>query len=195
MTPAGNGRGFLFRTPGIVNFFSQGLQWEKKYGRIFRSTLHFWEVIVLERKFGYMLRVLYWCTDQAMTNALEKMELTAAQGHIMGYLSHRDEPACARDVEQAFCLSHPTVSGLLSRLEKKGFLEFRPDEADRRIKRIHILPKGKQCSELMHRTILDNERRMVQDFTEEEKLRFYDYLSRAIDNMDGNPCKEESRHD
>ncbi len=152
----------------------------------------FLEVIPLDRKFGYMLRVLYWCTDQTMTNALESMELTAAQGHIMGYLSHRKEPACARDVEQAFCLSHPTVSGLLSRLEKKGFIHFLPDENDRRIKRIHILPKGRQCSDLMHRTILDNERRMVRDFSEEEKIQFYQFLNRAIDNMDGNPCKEET---
>ncbi len=128
-----------------------------------------------------------------MTNALEKMELTAAQGQIMGYLSHRQTPACPRDVEEAFRLSHPTVSGLLRRLEKKGFIAFFPDEHDRRIKRIRILPKGRQCSETMHRTILDIEQSIVKGFTEAEKDQFVQLLSRAIDNMGGIPCKEEPK--
>ena len=144
-----------------------------------------------------MIRILHWCTDQSMTNALEAMELTAAQGHIMGYLTHRAQPACPKDVEEEFQLSHPTVSGLLSRLEKKGFIEFRPDENDRRSKRIHVLDKGKQYRETMHQTICDNEERMVRNFTEEEKEQFYALLTRAIDNMGGNPChgkpKEENQ--
>ena len=72
--------------------------------------------------YGHLLRILHWCTDQSMTNALENMELTAAQGHIMGFLAHRKEPPCPRDIEEEFQLSHPTVSGLLSRLEKKGVI-------------------------------------------------------------------------
>jgi DNA-binding MarR family transcriptional regulator len=135
-----------------------------------------------------------------MTNALAQMELTAAQGHIMGYLAHRDTPPCSRDIEEVFHLSHPTVSGLLSRLEKKGFIEFRPDEADRRCKRICMLPKGHECIELMHQTICSTEQQLVQGFTEEECAQFSALLERAIANMGGNPCckphKEETkRHD
>lgn len=139
--------------------------------------------------YGHLIRQLHCCTDQAMTAALASMDLTASQGHIMGYISHRGQPPCSRDIEEAFHLSHPTVSGLLSRLEKKGFIEFRPDEADRRCKRIYILPKGEELNETMHRTILATEERLVQSFTEEEKEQFSQFLTRAIRNLDGNPCK------
>lgn len=122
-----------------------------------------------------------------MTNALEKMELTAAQGHIMGYLAHCKEPPCPRDIEEQFKLSHPTVSGLLSRLEKKGFVQLCPDESDRRCKRIHILTKGRECLETMHQTILTNEERVVEGFTPEERVIFSRLLDRAISNMGGNP--------
>ena len=71
---------------------------------------------------GHLIRILHWCTDQTMTNALETMELTASQGRIMGYISHCKEPPCPKDVEEAFQMSHPTVSGILSRMEQKGFL-------------------------------------------------------------------------
>lgn len=154
------------------------------------------EVIPLKPYYGHKIRILHWCTDQSMTAALEKMDLTAAQGHIMGYLSHRSEPPCPRDIEEVFHLSHPTVSGLLSRLEKKGFIAISPDARDRRCKRIHILPKGRESLETMHQTILHNENRLVQNFTEEEKLLFSDLLNRAIANMGGGPhhphSKEES---
>ena len=142
----------------------------------------------MHKHYGRLLRHLHSSADQAMTNALASVELTAAQGHIMGFINHSPSPPCPRDVEEVFHLSHPTVSGILSRLEKKGFLELRPDENDRRCKRIYILPKGRQCHETMHQTILNNENRLVQDFTEEEKRIFSDLLTRAIANMGGSPC-------
>ena len=112
--------------------------------------------------YGHLIRILHWCTDQSMTNALETMELTAAQGHIMGFLAHRKEPPCPRDIEEEFQLSHPTVSGLLTRLEKKDFIEILPDARDRRCKRIYLRPKGKECMETMHGVIRSNETRLVE---------------------------------
>ena len=129
-----------------------------------------------------------------MTAALAQMDLTAAQGHIMGYLAHRTQPPCSRDIEEAFHLSHPTVSGLLSRLEKKGFIEFRPDAGDRRCKRIYILPKGQECNEMMHHTITRVENRMVEGFSDEERALFLHFLERSIANMGITPnhqSKEE----
>ena len=147
--------------------------------------------------YGHLIRILHWCTDQSMTAALEEMDLTAAQGHIMGYLSHQKEPPCPRDIETAFHMSHPTVSGLLSRLEQKGFIRLQADPHDRRCKRIYIQPKGLECHQTMYQTILHNEERLVQNFTQEEKEQFSSLLQKAILNMGGTPCypnpKEESQ--
>ena len=145
--------------------------------------------------YGHYIRILHAATDQAMTNALASMDLTAAQGHIMGYITHRPEAPCARDIEEAFQLSHPTVSGLLSRLEKKGFIEFRPDAQDRRCKRIYILEKGRQCNELMHDTIRSAEERLVQDFSDAEKEQFSRLLLRAIHNVGESPCKRRPKEE
>lgn len=125
-----------------------------------------------------------------MTNALEKMDLTAAQGHVMGFLAHSKTPPCPRDIEQHFNLSHPTVSGLLSRLEKKNFIELRPDEHDRRCKRIFILPRGRDCLDTMYQTILSNEERLVAGFTDEEKDQFISLLERSIANV----CPSHHKH-
>ena len=158
--------------------------------------LHFiQEVIFLDYRYGHMLRILHWCTDQAMTTALESMELTASQGHIMAFLAHQKTPPCPRDIESEFQLSHPTVSGLLSRMEQKGFIELRTDPDDRRCKRIYILPKGEQCHELMHRTIRENEKRIVEGFTPEEQELFRQLLQRAITNMGGSTCRRRHKEE
>ena len=144
--------------------------------------------------YGHMARILHSAVSQSITQALEEMELTSAQGRIMGFLAHRKEPPCAKDIEEEFHLSHPTVSGLLSRLEKKDFIEFRPDEKDGRCKRIYVLPKGLACHERIFHTIQENEERIVRGFTPEEKAQFADLLARAARNMGCAPnfrCDEE----
>ena len=153
------------------------------------------EVTFLNYPYGYLLRVLHWCTDQSMTAALETMDLTASQGHIMAYLAHQSQPPCPRDIEAEFQLSHPTVSGLLSRMEQKGFIELRTDPDDRRCKRIYVLDKGWQCHELMHQIIDEREKRIVEGFTPEEQAQFSDLLQRAITNMGGSPCRRNPKEE
>ena len=140
---------------------------------------------------GRLVRILHWCTDQAMTQALAEMDQTAAQGHIMGYLARSAAAPCPKDLEEVFQLSHPTVSGLLARLEKKEFIHMLPDPDDRRCKRIYMLPKGRECTQRMRSIIMQNEQQMVQDFSPEEKAQFTTLLQRAIANMGGHCCSQE----
>ena len=149
----------------------------------------------MDRHFGHYVRILHWCTDQRMTSALIDVDLTASQGPILGYIAHRKTAPCSRDIEEEFHLTHPTVSGLLSRLEKKDFIEFLPDETDRRCKRIYLRPKGKEFIETIRRTIKETEVQMVQDFTEEEKELFHAFLGRAITNMGGDPCHRKHKEE
>lgn len=149
----------------------------------------------MKTHYGHLARVLHACTDQTMTAALAEMELTAAQSHVLCYITYRKTPPCARDVEEAFQLSHPTVSGILSRLEQKEFIALRPDEQDRRCKRIYIQEKGIQLNEMMHHTVQTMEEKMVENFSDQEKVQFADLLQRAIANMGGNPCKRKHKEE
>ena len=180
----------------ICELFINCLHIQMECAKLICSLLRFiWEVIPVARHFGHAVRILHWCSDQTMTEALTQMDLTAAQGRIMGYIAHRKEPPCSRDIEEEFHLSHPTVSGILARLEKKGFIEFRADGKDRRFKRIFILAKGRECTETMHKTIQENEERLVRGFSEEEKVQFMSFLERAIGNMGVQPCHRRNKEE
>src|ERR1700722_2623263 len=64
--------------------------------------------------------------------------LTRAQGGILARLSR--QPGLSQIELAAICEVEPiTVGRLVDRLEARGFLERRPDSADRRIRRLHLL--------------------------------------------------------
>lgn len=136
-----------------------------------------------KKHLGHYFKVMQIRIEHLMNMQMQQMDLTSAQGHIIGYLTHSKQPPCARDIEKFFRLSHPTVSGLLSRMEAKGFVEIRPDPEDRRVKRIVLLEKGMACSREIERCIRENDRRMVRGFSPEEEELFRDFLMRAADNM------------
>lgn len=133
--------------------------------------------------YGLIFRMLSFSLAQRMNETLSCLELTFSQGHILGYLAHCPEPPCARDIEERFQLSHPTVSGLLSRLEKKGFLSQQPDPQDRRRKLLMLLPKGKACTDTMEAVIRQGDEALLRGFTPEERAQFRGYLTRALHNV------------
>lgn len=150
------------------------------------------------KHYGHHFRVLHWCTAGLLNEAVAEYELTASQGRILGYIIHSKTAPCAKDLEDFFHLSHPSISGVLKRLEQKGFIEFRCDEEDHRCRRIYLLPKGQECHESILRQIEYIDNRITEGFTAEEQQLFNAFLERAITNLGGNirpSIKEDSNDD
>ena len=119
-----------------------------------------------------------------MNRKLQELDLTNAQGHAICFLNHAKTEPCARDIESTFGLGHATVSGILSRMEAKGFIEIQPDPADRRVKRLRLLDRGRTCSVSIARHVEETEGILTEGFTEQELQQFRSYLSRAISNLE-----------
>jgi len=148
-------------------------------------------VIDTDEYLSHSFKKAHFLMEQAINQRLTELELTTAQGHVIGYIRCSKEPPCARDIETAFGLSHATVSGILSRMESKGFIALRPDAADRRVKRIHLLQRGLACTEEIRRHIEDTETAMSDGFTPGELQQFRSFLTRAIGNLSPQPKREE----
>lgn len=141
-------------------------------------------VIATHKHLGHAFKKLHFLLEQIMNRKLQELELTNAQGYVIGFLTHTPEAPCAKDLETTYGLSHATVSGVLSRMESKGFIEFRADPRDRRVKRIHLRDKGTACSKGIAGHIEETEQIMMHGFTEEELEQFRSYLGRAIGNLE-----------
>ena len=141
-------------------------------------------VIETEEYLGHSIKKLHFLMEQAINQRLLELDLTSAQGHVIGFLRRSKEPPCAKDLETAYGLSHATVSGILSRMEAKGFIEQRPDPRDRRVKRIFLLERGLACSQSIWQHIEESERTMSAGFSPEEQAQLRSFLSRAISNLE-----------
>jgi len=76
--------------------------------------------------------------------------MTRAQGVILARLSR--QPGMTQNEMAAVCEVEPiTVGRLVDRLEARGLLERRLDPADRRIRRLHLLPAAEPIlKEIQH---------------------------------------------
>jgi DNA-binding MarR family transcriptional regulator len=145
---------------------------------------------------GHQVKCLHWLIRHTLDESLESMGLTGPQSFILRFISRQSEAPCIRNVEEKFGFSHATVCGVLSRLEGKEFIALRPDEKDRRIKRLYLLPRGEECLQRTCQTLDTIEEQMLQSFTPDEQAAFRSLLRRAIENMTQGSCchtpKEET---
>lgn len=54
-----------------------------------------------------------------------------------------EEGITPTQIAETLCVEPPTVTKMLQRLEKSGFVDRRPDPEDGRISRVYLTPEGK----------------------------------------------------
>lgn len=112
------------------------------------------------------------------------MQLTSTQMHILKYLcTHQDSVIYQKDILNEFDLSNATVSGIISRLEAKGFVFCAHSDSDSRYKQICITEKALGCHLAVCENIVQLEERLIDGFTKEEIQKLHEYLDRIQKNL------------
>lgn len=101
------------------------------------------------------------------TAEFKRENLTAPQGMIMGILSHRGEMKVS-DISKVINLSNSTVSGILDRLEKMGYVQRKRSEKDRRVVYISITPEFSKLAKERSVRIEKNMEKVVEKASDEE---------------------------
>lgn len=150
-----------------------------------------------EQAVGPRIKRICNAMDQKRTVDLEDLGLTSSQGLVLGYLArHPEEALSPGDVCRHFGLSQPTVTGILQRLEAKGFLTYADDPADRRRRRLVPTEKALDCHEWVKQRFIETERLLTGGLSEAERAQLLVLLDRLIANMDAGcescpPCPKE----
>ena len=147
---------------------------------------------------GHRIRILSQAIRQEIDRKLLDLDLTGQQSFILRFLAERqDTVVYPKDIERRFNLTHPTVSGLLQRLEAKDFLTCTPDPDDRRYKRVALTERGRECQEEIYRHILSMEQAMTAGMSAADVETLIRLLDRAAENLNVSPnytpCKEDCK--
>ena len=136
-----------------------------------------------EINFGRMIRIIHWHMDQVFNNFLREYNLTLSQVEILRYLNmHRNEEVHQKDIEKFFHTSNPTVSGLLNRLEEKGFIVRETDSNDTRKKSVKSTNEALAMAKKLKKTMDQFEDDLLSALNNDERQRLKEYLMRIIDS-------------
>ena len=133
-----------------------------------------------DNKLGFLIKMIHVSFETKINMVLSKYDLTRSQCDIIIYLIRSEGLVTQRMIEKALHVSNPTVTGLLNRLEAKGFLERKVSEKDARFKYIVLTEKARKVDKEILSKLEENERELFSFLTDEEceELRI---LLRKID--------------
>ena len=118
---------------------------------------------------GFTIKQINNVFEKDLNGKLKTIGITASQCAVLDYLFHTNkEEVNQRDVERHLSLKNPTVTGLLKRLDEKGFILCVPNAADKRRKNIYLTEKAYDIQRRMEADRRKMDREMTRGMTKKE---------------------------
>lgn len=137
-----------------------------------------------EAPLGFKFKLIH---DEMIRRRNEEMkadDLTFSQAAVLFFLFRKQEEKISqKELCEAMQVTHPTMIGLLSRMEEKGLITTGTDPENHRRKLIRITRKGADLVERQHSRHEAGDRVLVQGFTPEEETEFNRLLALVYDNI------------
>ena len=103
---------------------------------------------------------------------------------ILLYLKrHEEDTLTQRDLETGLTLKNPTVTGLLNRLEEKGFITREQNLNDKRSKFIKMTEKTQRVLDDAYLYIQELDAQMLNGISKEEQKQLFDYMHKILENL------------
>jgi DNA-binding MarR family transcriptional regulator len=93
---------------------------------------------------------------------LKDIGLTATQSWVLIALLE-EEGVIQGNLARTLGIRAVTLGGVIDRMEAKNWLERRPDENDRRAKRIWLTPKGRKLEKVINKCLTDVHNLAIED--------------------------------
>ena len=137
---------------------------------------------MLKNDVGYLIKSI---NDKLAARAdaeLKQFNLTMSQCRVFLYLSSRGGQATQKEIETFLDVAHPTVVGLVSRMEQNGYVTCWPCE-DGRNKYVKLTPQAEAIDKDMQRNQLENEERLFAPLSPEDRERLRDLLLTVAEHL------------
>lgn len=137
-----------------------------------------------KKDIGYLIKNI---NDKLKIKAdadLKRYNITLAQGRVLAFLNSEGGETTQKKIEVFLEVSHPTVVGIVSRMEQNGHVVCSIDGNDKRNKIVALTPDAKAMSMEMERNILANEKKMLASLSAEDIEQFRKTLTVIYKNLE-----------
>ena len=137
------------------------------------------------RQGGFLIAKVQLLSERVFSNILAKhdlSEISPAQGRILFVLWNKDGISI-QELARKTSLGKSTLTSMLDRLEKAGFVKRVPSKDDRRKILIKLTEKDHDCQDLYNKISKEKTELFYNGFTSKEIDAFENYLQRILDNL------------
>ncbi len=139
---------------------------------------------MFQKDIGYLIKNI---NDRLKVKAdadLKCYNLTWTQSRVLAFLKSKGGCATQKEIEVFLKVSHPTVVGVISRMEQKGHVICWIDEADKRNKIVKLTEQADILEKDMEQNILENEKKMLASISEKDVAHLKEMLSVIYKNLE-----------
>lgn len=112
--------------------------------------------------------------------------ITSSQCEVLTFLYETNmEYVNQKDIEQHLNLSNPTVTGLLKRLDEKGYVLVVPNIQDKRKRNVYLTEQALDMQKRIDHSKKKMERAMVRGMKKNEIQCLQRYLEKVLYNIEG----------
>lgn len=115
---------------------------------------------------------------------LKRYNLTLTQSRVLVFLNSKGGKATQKEIEIFLEVAHPTVVGIVSRMEQNGHVVCWIDETDRRNKMVKLTEQAEAIRLDMEQNILVNEKKMLASLSEEDIAHLRKMLTVIYKNLE-----------
>ena len=140
---------------------------------------------------GLMFAIIDRVFKKKVDKKIQDMELTPVQFRVLGEISHLEskgvEEINQRDLERVEKITHPAMTGIIQRLESKGFIICTPSPRDKRYKKISCTDKTTDIHKMID--IMDEQllAELCQGLSQEEIDTYVRITKHIIKNINFEP--------
>ena len=135
-----------------------------------------------ERRFGFLLHDVARLMRKRFDARVRSVGLTRAQWQALAYLRHQ-EGINQSGLAELLELEPITVGRLIDRMEEAGWVERRPDAADRRVHRLYTTERARPMLKQIETIGRDVLEEILIGISEDERETMMDLLSRIRGNL------------
>ena len=133
---------------------------------------------------GFMFKQINTIYEKDFNQLLKTIGITASQCAVLDYLFRSSEEAVnQRDIEKALSLRNPTVTGLLKRLDEKGYILSVPSARDKRCKNIYLTEKAYDIQRRMEADRKKIDKKFTVGMNKKEKAALEKMMEKVLYNM------------
>lgn len=133
---------------------------------------------------GFLFKKIHDNIDRHANNNLKRSGLTFSQLRLLTCVARREaDPPSQKQIGEQLQVSHPTVAGLLRRMEAKGMVRCGFDSQDRRVKSVYLTDEGRGYLEGVRRHRAQIEQRLTLGMTQAEADALRTLLKKVLQNV------------